>query len=44
MNHGITWKAFKTEAGAIRYANKIAKEHGVILGIEFVGGLYLVGA
>ena len=44
MNHGITWKAFKTEAGAIRYANKIAKEHGVILSVEFVCGQYLVGA
>lgn len=42
MNY-IVWKAFKTEAGAIKYANKIAKEHNVILGIEFVGGLYLVG-
>jgi hypothetical protein len=40
----IVWKAFKTEASAIKYANKIAKEHNVILGIEFVGGLYLVGA
>ena len=39
----IIFKAFKTEAGAIKYANKIAKEHNVILGIEFVGGLYLVG-
>jgi hypothetical protein len=40
----IVWKTFKTEKGAIKYANKIANEHNVILGVEFVGGLYYVGA
>jgi hypothetical protein len=40
----VTWKAYKTEAAAIRYANKIAREHNVILSVEFVCGQYLVGA
>ena len=40
----IVWKAYKTEKAAIAYANKIAKEHNVILGVRFVGGIYMVGA
>jgi hypothetical protein len=40
----VIWKAFKTETGARKYANKIANQHNIILSIEFVGGLYLVGA
>lgn len=40
----VIWKAYKTEAAAIRYANKIANEHNVFLSVEFVGGIYLVGA
>ena len=40
----ITWKSYKTEKAAINYANKIAKQHNIILSVEFVGGLYLVGA
>jgi len=40
----VIWKAFKTEKAAINYANKIAKEHNIILGVEFVGGIYMVGA
>jgi hypothetical protein len=40
----IVWKAYKTEKAAIKYANKIAKEHNVILSVEFVGGIYIVGA
>ena len=42
MNSGV-FKSFKTEAGAIRYANKIAKEQNIILSVELVCGLYLVG-
>jgi len=40
----VTWKSYKTETAAIRYANKIAKEHNIILSVTFVCGLYLVGA
>lgn len=40
----IVWKAYKTEKAAINYANKIAKEHGVILSVVFTGGVYIVGA
>ena len=40
----VIWKAYKTEAGARKYAEKIADKHNIILSIEFVGGLYLVGA
>lgn len=40
----IVWKAFKTEKAAIKYANKVAQQSNVILGIEFVGGIYMVGA
>ena len=39
----VIWKAFKTEKAAINYANKIAKEQNIILGVEFVGGIYMVG-
>ena len=42
--HIVTWKAYKTETGARKYANKIAQQHNIILSITFVGGLYLVGA
>lgn len=40
----IVWKAFKTEKGAIKYAERIYKQSGVILGVEFVGGVYMVSA
>ena len=40
----IVWKAYKSEKAAIKYANKIAKECNVILGVEFVGGIWMVGA
>jgi hypothetical protein len=40
----VTYKSYKTEAAAIRYANKIAKDHNIILSVTFVCGLYLVGA
>lgn len=40
----IVWKAYKTEKAAINYANKIAKNHGVILSVVFTGGVYVVGA
>lgn len=40
----IVWKAYKTEKAAIKYANKIYQQHGVILGVEFVGGVYMVCA
>jgi len=42
MNSGV-FKSFKTKEGAIKYANKIAKEQNIILSVEFVGGIYLVG-
>ena len=43
MNY-VVYKAYKTEKAAIKYAEKMFKEHGIILGVEFVGGIYMVGA
>jgi hypothetical protein len=40
----IVWKAYKTEKAAINYANKIAKEHNVILSVVLAGGVWIVGA
>jgi hypothetical protein len=38
------WKAYKSEKAAIKYASKIYQQHGVILGVEYVGGVWMVSA
>lgn len=38
------WKAYKSEKAAIKYAEKIFKQSGIILGVEFVGGVWMVSA
>lgn len=40
----VVWKAYQSEKAAIKYAEKIYQQHGVILGVEFVGGVWMVSA